>query len=100
MNFHGGATRLVSILKAYGISQTKDFYPYEWLDHPDKMQNTELSTFDAFYSKFRTCYSLEAEYTDYVTPLKNGLTTEEAVVKQNYQSHTLPGLKITNACNK
>ena len=42
MNFLGGATSLDSFLKAYKLSETKDFFPYEWFDHPDKMENKEL----------------------------------------------------------
>ena len=35
----------------------------------------------AFTKKLRSCNPLEAEYTDYVSLLKSGLTTEQAVVK-------------------
>ena len=42
MNFLGGATSLDSFLKAFKTSETKGFSPYEWFDHPDKMQNPEL----------------------------------------------------------
>ena len=45
------------------------------------MQNPELSPYDAFYSKLRSCNPLETEYTDYVNLLKSGLTTEQAVIK-------------------
>ena len=81
LNFLGGATSLDSILKAYKTSETKTFFPYKWFDHPDKMQNTELPPYDAFYSKLHSCNPFEAEYTDYVNLLKSGLTTEQAVVK-------------------
>ena len=81
INFLGGATSLDSFLKAYKTSETKGFFPYEWFDHPNKMQITELAPYDAFYSKFRSCNPLETEYMDYVNLLKNGLTTEQAVVK-------------------
>ena len=81
INFLGGATSLDSFLKAYKTSETKRFFPYEWFDHPDKMQKTEFPPYDAFYSKLRSCNPLEAEYADYVNILKNGLTTEQAVVK-------------------
>ena len=91
MNFPGGATSLDSFLKAYKTSETKGFFPYEWFHHPDKMQNTELLPYDAFYSKLRSCNPLEAQYTDYVNLLKSGLTTEQAVVKLNFQSHHLLG---------
>ena len=82
-NFLGGARRIDSFLKAYRTSETKRFFPYEWFDHPGKMQKTELFPYDAFYSKFRSCNPPEAEYMNYVSLLKNGLSTEQAVVKLN-----------------
>ena len=81
MNLLGGAISLDSFLKTYKTSETKGFFPYEWFDHPDKMQNPELPPYDAFYSKLRSCNPLETEYTDYVNLLKSGLTTEQVVVK-------------------
>ena len=39
MIFLGGATSFDSLLKAYKTSQTKGFFPSEWFDYPDKMQN-------------------------------------------------------------
>ena len=81
MNFIGGATSLDSFLKAYKTSETKRFFPYEWFDHPDKMHNTELPPYNAFYSKLRSCNPLEAEYTDFVNILRSGFTREQAVVK-------------------
>ena len=81
MNFLGGATSLDSFLEAYKTSGTKGFFPSEWFDHPDKMQNPELPPYDAFYSKLRSCNPLETEYTVYVNLLKSGLTTEQDVIK-------------------
>ena len=79
--FLGGATSLDSFLKAYKNSETKAFLFYEWFDHPDKMQKTEISSYDTFYSKLRSCNPVKAEYMDYVNLLKSGLTTKQAVVK-------------------
>ena len=64
------------------------------------MQNEELSPYDAFYSKFRSCNPLEAEYMDYVNLLKSGMNTELAVVKFKLSKPPLLGLKIVNTCNK
>ena len=80
-NFLGGAASLASFLKAYKTSETEGFFPYEWFNHPDKQQTTELPPYGVFYSELRSCNPLEAEYTDYASPLKSGLTTEQAVVK-------------------
>ena len=81
MSFLGGATNLDSFWKAYKTLETKRFFPYEWFYHPDKMYNTELPPYDAFYSKFRSFNPLEAEYLDNVNLLKSGLTTEQTVIK-------------------
>ena len=80
-NILGGATSLDSFLKAYKTSETKTFFTQEWIDHPDKIQNTELPPYDVFYSKLRSCNSLGTEYRDFVDLLESGLTTELAVIK-------------------
>ena len=77
MNFLGGATSLDSFLKAHKTSETKGFFPYEWFDHLNKMQNTELLPYDAFHCKLRSCSHLGTEYTDYVILLRRGLATEQ-----------------------
>ena len=76
MNFLGGATSFGSFLKAHKTSQTKVFFLYEWFDHPDKMQNTKLPPYGAFYSKLRRSNPVEDEYTDYSRSLKSELTTD------------------------
>ena len=45
--FLGGATSPDSFLKAYRTSETEKFFPYEWFDHPDKMQNTRHPQYEA-----------------------------------------------------
>ena len=54
MNFLGGATSLDSFLKAYKTSKTKGFFPYDWFDWPQKMNNSELPPYDAFSANFET----------------------------------------------
>ena len=81
MNILGGATSLASFLKAYKTPETNGFFPYEWFDHPDKMQNTELPPYDPFYSKLRGCNPIEAKYREYVNWVKSGMTAEQAVEK-------------------
>ena len=51
MNFLGGATSVGSFLKAYKTSETKGFFPYEGFDCPQKMNNSELPPYDAFFRK-------------------------------------------------
>ena len=42
MNFLGAATSLDSFLKAYKTAETKGFFPYEWFECPQKMDNSEF----------------------------------------------------------
>ena len=81
-------------MKAHKTSGTKVFLPYEWPDHPDKMQNTELSPYDAFYSELRSCNPVEVEYTDYGYLLKIVLTKEQAVVKLKLSKPPPTGIEI------
>ena len=77
MNFLGGATSLESCLKAYKTAETKGFFPYEWFDCPQKMNNSELPLYDAFFSKLRKVNPLEKDYSDYQNLPSSGLKTEE-----------------------
>ena len=81
MNFLGGATSLDSFLKAYKTAETKGFFPYEWFDCPQKMNNSELPPYDAIFSKLRNVNPLEKDYSDYQKLLSSGLKTEEALSK-------------------
>ena len=56
MNFPGGGTSIDSFLKAYKTSDTKGFFRYEWLDHPDKNVSSQgywgfLSCLRPFHKK-------------------------------------------------
>ena len=79
MNFLGGATSLDSFLKAYKSKQTKGFFPYEWFDCPEKMNNKELSAYYSFFSNLRNSNPREEYYNDSQSLVNSGLTTEHAV---------------------
>ena len=53
MNFHGGATSFESFPKAYKTEESKGFFPYEWFDNPENLNNNELPPYDFFFSKLR-----------------------------------------------
>ena len=92
MNLLRGAKNLESFLKACKILETKkDFSPYKWFGRPHKMQYTELPLHAAFYSKLLCFNPLETDYMVYVNLLKNGLTSEQAVVKLKLSKPPLLG---------
>ena len=82
MNFLGGATSIDSFLKTYKTAETKGFFPYEWFDCPQKMNNSELPPYEAIFSKLRNVNPLEKDYSDYQKVLSSGLKTEEALSKK------------------
>ena len=80
MNLLGGATSLDSFLKAYKTEETKGFFPYEWFDNPEKLNNKELPPCDSFFSKLRNINPLEKGY-DFENLTTSGLSSEQAVCK-------------------
>ena len=81
MNFLGGATSLDSFVKAYKTSETKRSFSCEWFDCPQKMNNSELPPYYAFFSKLRNANPLEKDYSYYQKLLSCGLKSEEALSK-------------------
>ena len=81
MNFLGGATSLDSFLTAYKTKETKGFFPYEWFNFPEKMNNKELPPYDSFFSFLCNNNPLERDYNDFQNLVNSGLTPEEAVAK-------------------
>ena len=79
MSFLGGATSLDSFLKAYGASETKGFFPYEWFDQPDKLDSLVLPSYDDFFSKLKNCNPLDKDAADYKKLLDSGLNRERAL---------------------
>ena len=80
MNFLGCATSPDSFLKAYKTKETKGFFPYDWFDCPETMNNKELPPHDSFFSVLRNSNPLEKDYNDFQNLVNSGLTTEQAVV--------------------
>ena len=81
MNFLGGDISLDFFLKAYKTKETKGFFPYEWFDCPETMNNQELPSFDSFFSVLCNSNSLKKDYSDFQNLVNSGLTTEQALVK-------------------
>ena len=79
LNFLGGATSLDSFRKAFKTSETKGFFPYEWLDSPNKLDATFLPPYECFFIKLKDHNPLEKEFTDFTKLLNSGLSQQEAL---------------------
>ena len=74
LNFLGGATSLDSFLKAYQTTETKGFFPYEWFDCAEKLNETCLPPIGCFWSQLKNCNVLSADRDKYTKLLENGMS--------------------------
>ena len=51
LNFVGYSTNLGSFVKFYKESDTRGYLPYEWFNHPNKLNVKELPPYEAFHNK-------------------------------------------------
>ena len=81
MKFLGGATTVDFFLKAYKASETKEFFPYEWFNNPDKLDFPELPAYEDFFSRLRNNNPLDKDFIDYEKLRKSGFDEQQALKK-------------------
>ena len=96
MKFLGGATTLDSFLKAYKASEMKRYFPYEWFETPNKLDEQQLPSYHDFYSKLKNSNPLDKEIDDYQKFLNNGITEEQALKKLGLKTKPPAGLENYN----
>ena len=64
-NYVGPGFSYDQFLKAYECEQTKGFFPYEWVDGLDKLEETSLPPHKAFDSSLKNASITDEEYTYY-----------------------------------
>ena len=58
-NYLAGGVSYSAFLKAYKIPETKSYFPYEWFDHPSKLNFPCLPPYETFYSELKKRNVLE-----------------------------------------
>ena len=58
-NFVSAGHRFASFLKSFGVETSKSFFPYEFLDSPEKLHYPSLPPYDAFFSHLKQKNVLE-----------------------------------------
>ena len=53
---------LKSFFKAFGVSEQKGFFPYDYFTHADQLDETTLPPYETFFSTIKNCNVLEEEY--------------------------------------
>ena len=70
---------MIFFLKVYNTSETKGYFSYEWFNDPEKLNNTQLSPYETFFSKLCNKIPLEGDFSDSQRLIGEGLTSEEAL---------------------
>ena len=70
--FLAPGTSYAKFLTAFGVEESKGYFPYEWFDDVTKLECTSLPPYDAFYSSLKENNVLEAEYIQWEKLGKKG----------------------------
>ena len=62
LNYLGGATSLASFLKSFQIKESKQYFPYDWLDDIKKLDQGHLPEHEHFYSALTNSNISEEQY--------------------------------------
>ena len=58
-NYLAGGVSYSAFLEAYKIPEAKSYFPYEWFDHPSKLDFPSLPPYHTFYSELKQRNVLE-----------------------------------------
>ena len=96
MMFLGGATTLHPFVKAYKASHMKGYFPYDWFDARNKLDEQQLPSYDDFYSKLKNSNPLDKKYDDFQKLLNTGIMEEQALKKSASKPIHLRDWKLEN----
>jgi len=76
MQYLSVGTSYSKFLKAYQVDEQRVFFPYQWFDHPDKLNHTKLPPHQAFYSCLKQS-NISSEDYQYCLDIwqEHGMTT-------------------------
>ena len=82
LNFLGGSVSLDNFLKAYGMEEQKGYFPHEWFNSTEKLNNPFLQPIESFFSNLKNCNVLENDFNDYQHLISLGFKEGDAQKKQ------------------
>ena len=94
LNFLGGTTRLDSFLKAYRTSKTTKIPLYQKFSDPENLTNTQLPSYENFFSELRNNDPLEKDHSDFQNLKDGNLTCKDALSKLKLRQAPATGQTI------
>ena len=79
LQFLAPGYNLKSFFKAFGVSEQKGFFPYDYFTYADQLDETTLPPHETFYSTIKGCNVLEEEHTAFQKVIDQGKSEQEAL---------------------
>ena len=79
LQFFAPGYNLKSFFKAFGVSEQKGFFPYDYFTHADQLDETTLPPYETFYSTIKNCHVLEEEHVSFQKLVDRGKSEQEAL---------------------
>ena len=79
LQFLAPGYNLKSFFKAFGVSEQKGYFPYDYFTDANQLDERTLPPYEAFYSSLKHCNVLEEEYDSFQKLLDQGKTEQEAL---------------------
>ena len=79
LQFLSPGYNLKSFFKAFGITEQKGFFPYDYFIHTDQLNETTLPPYETFYSTIKNGNVLEEEHTVLQKLVNQGTSEQEAL---------------------
>ena len=79
LQFLAPGYNLKSFLKAFGVSEQKSFFPYDYFVSADQLDETTLPPYDTFYSTIKNCNVLEEEHAAFQKLVDEGKSEQKAL---------------------
>ena len=99
LQFFAPGYDLKSFFKAFGVSEQKGFFPYDYFTNADQLDETTLPPYENFYSVIKGCNVLEEEYVAFQNFSTKENPNKKSYNPLDYQQNQKPVLKIIGGFN-
>ena len=98
LQFLAPGYNLKSFFKAFGVSEQKGFFSYDYFTSAEQLDETTLPPYDIFYSTIKGCNVLEEEHAAFHKLVDQGKSKQETLQTLRLEAKTL-GPKIISGFN-
>ena len=93
LQFLAPGYNLKSFFKAFGVSEQKGSFPYDYFISVDQLDETTLPPYETFYSTIKGCNVLEKDYATFQKLIDQGKSKQEALQILRLTSKPKTGLE-------